>query len=246
VSFNESEKGQQEMVTIRTVLALVISATILCALAVAQQSIKYGMDLVNELRDGAAKGAFGAAHNLGIIYAKGLQGIPKDNIQAYMWFDIATDFTNAHSADMSKPSQSKELAQLQESRRTISKNMTPAQIAEAKQLAIQWKSKHPEFSSTSKVAQRVTPPKPLFTPLAPYTEDARKAGVEGSVTLNCTIHKDGLVDNCKVMKGLGYGLDEAAVRTVITKWRFEPAIYRGEKIDTPAAGIEMTFKLLKK
>jgi outer membrane biosynthesis protein TonB len=49
----------------------------------------------------------------------------------------------------------------------------------------------------------VSPPVSLIQPLPPYTEEARKARVEGIVVLQGIIRKDGSVDTFKVIKGLG-------------------------------------------
>ncbi|MDR0310346.1 MAG: energy transducer TonB [Acidobacteriota bacterium] len=75
-----------------------------------------------------------------------------------------------------------------------------------------------------------------------YTEEGRKAKAEGIVILSATIRKDGTVDNVKIVRGLGYGLDESAVRTVSTRWRFRPATRNGVAIDYPA-NIEVNFAL---
>ena len=95
----------------------------------------------------------------------------------------------------------------------------------------------PGISGTTRQPIVVSQPKP------DYTEDARKAKVEGSVILNATVLKDGTVDNVQVVRGLGHGLDESAIRTVMTKWRFRPATRNGTPIDYPI-NIEVNFALL--
>lgn len=54
-----------------------------------------------------------------------------------------------------------------------------------------------------------------------YTEAARLAGVEGTVVLFAEIAKDGAAENLRVLRSLGYGLDEEAIKAV-RQWRFEP------------------------
>jgi TonB family protein len=83
----------------------------------------------------------------------------------------------------------------------------------------------------------------LQQPKPDYTEEARKARVEGIVILSATIHRDGTVGDIKVVRGLGYGLDESAIRTVMNRWRFRPATRNGQPIDYPA-NIEVGFHLL--
>ncbi|WP_426756895.1 energy transducer TonB [Myxococcus sp. Y35] len=65
----------------------------------------------------------------------------------------------------------------------------------------------------------------------PYPEEARRAGVEGTVTLSITIDHEGRVVAVKILKGPGYGLDEAA-RDAIRRFRFKPAIKGGEPVST--------------
>ncbi|RKH44225.1 energy transducer TonB [Corallococcus sicarius] len=65
----------------------------------------------------------------------------------------------------------------------------------------------------------------------PYPDEARRAGIEGTVTLSITIDADGKVGTVKVISGPGYGLDEAA-RDAIRRFRFKPAIKGGEAVAT--------------
>jgi TonB family protein len=88
----------------------------------------------------------------------------------------------------------------------------------------------------------VTNPVPLIQPLPPYTTEARNARAEGVVVLYAIIRKDGSVDAVKIIKGLGYGLDESAIDTVASKWRFKPGTQHGVPVDV-IANIEVRFKL---
>lgn len=65
----------------------------------------------------------------------------------------------------------------------------------------------------------------------PYPDEARRAGVEGTVTMSITIDLEGRVVKAVVVKGLGYGLDEAA-RNALLRFRFKPAIKNGEPVST--------------
>jgi protein TonB len=88
----------------------------------------------------------------------------------------------------------------------------------------------------------VLPPRVLAQPLPQYTEQARKARVEGIVVLQAVVRKDGTVDSFRVLRGLGYGLDESAINTIATKWRFRPGTLNGQPVDVQA-NIEVAFKL---
>jgi protein TonB len=92
------------------------------------------------------------------------------------------------------------------------------------------------------VGNGVKPPVALLQPLPAYTEEARKARAEGIVLIQAVIRKDGTVDSFKVLRGLGYGLDESAINTIATKWRFRPGTYKGMPVDVQA-NIEVAFRL---
>ena len=63
-----------------------------------------------------------------------------------------------------------------------------------------------------------------------YPEAARRARIQGVVVLECTIGKDGRVQNVKVLRGLPLGLTETAVDAV-NKWRFEPSTLNGKPVE---------------
>jgi len=92
------------------------------------------------------------------------------------------------------------------------------------------------------VGNGVKPPVALYQPLPAYTEEARKARAEGIVLIQAVIRKDGSVDSFRILRGLGYGLDESAINTIATKWRFKPGTYNGVPVDVQA-NIEVSFRL---
>ena len=74
---------------------------------------------------------------------------------------------------------------------------------------------------------------PIFSP------EARKKHIQGTVTMLVTIGVDGLPRDIKLQKGLGYGLDQNAIRA-LEQWRFEPATQNGQAVEKRVA-IEMSF-----
>lgn len=54
-----------------------------------------------------------------------------------------------------------------------------------------------------------------------YPQEAKDAGIEGRVFLSFMVEEGGSITEVKVMKGLGYGCDEEAVRVVsnMPKWK---------------------------
>jgi protein TonB len=57
-----------------------------------------------------------------------------------------------------------------------------------------------------------------------YPPDAERAGVEGKVRLRVALDARGRVSSARVLRGLGHGLDEAAVDALTHRCRFTPAI----------------------
>jgi TonB family protein len=62
----------------------------------------------------------------------------------------------------------------------------------------------------------------LHCPEPPYTDEARRAKLQGNVTLRVLIGADGRAARIQLVKGLGLGLDEQALQAVHS-WRFVPA-----------------------
>jgi TonB family protein len=84
------------------------------------------------------------------------------------------------------------------------------------------------------------PARPIYSPSPEYTKQARKAGIQGSVTLSLTIDTDGHARDVKVLHALGYGLDERAVE-IVQSWKFEPALQDGVPIESKIA-MEIDFR----
>jgi protein TonB len=66
--------------------------------------------------------------------------------------------------------------------------------------------------------------------LAPsYPDAARAAGIEGDVRLELVVGVSGAVESARVVRGIGHGLDEAALRAV-RQFRFAPASKAGHAV----------------
>ncbi len=87
----------------------------------------------------------------------------------------------------------------------------------------------------------VEPPRLLREVKAQYTEDARTRGITGGVVLEIVIRSDGSVGDVKVLRGLGYGLDDRAVAAV-RNWKFSPARRLGTPVDV-IVEVEVEFSL---
>jgi TonB family protein len=63
-----------------------------------------------------------------------------------------------------------------------------------------------------------------------YPQAARDAGVEGKVYVQYIVEQDGTLSDFKVIKGIGYGCDEEAVRVMQAAPRWRPGYQRGRAI----------------
>lgn len=73
----------------------------------------------------------------------------------------------------------------------------------------------------------------LSKPNPVYTDEARKLRIEGEVLVEVVFQSSGQVKTVRVVKGLGHGLDESALRAA-EQIRFKPALQEGHAVDFPA------------
>lgn len=90
-------------------------------------------------------------------------------------------------------------------------------------------------------AHGVTVPQVIFNPEPSFSDEARKAKVQGVVMLYLVVGKDGKPYNIRVGQALGMGLDEKAIEAV-KRWRFKPATLNGEPVATQI-GVQVDFHL---
>ena len=69
-------------------------------------------------------------------------------------------------------------------------------------------------------------PKLLSRPSPTYTDAARAAGISGKVRVEITVDEGGRVVSVRLLQGLGYGLDEAALAAA-RAMTFEAAVRCG-------------------
>jgi len=172
----------------------------------------------NWFKKAAEQGHVAAQTVVGEMFLNG-KGVPRDFVQAYKWLYLVT-------RDGDGPWYSLKM----ELRGDAAAALTSRQIEEIEKEASGWE---PRIN--------VEMPVLLSRPNPPFTETARKERVKGTIVLECTVRKDGKADNFKVLKSLGYGLDESALHTVAEKWSFKPATSYGQPIDYPIQ-IEITFE----
>src|SRR5439155_24126508 len=87
----------------------------------------------------------------------------------------------------------------------------------------------------------LTPPQLIVFSQPPYTPEAFENYIEGTVTLETTVDSEGNVTASRVVKGLGYGLDESALGAA-PSWKFSPALKDGLPVGA-SMQISVEFKL---
>jgi TonB family protein len=85
-----------------------------------------------------------------------------------------------------------------------------------------------EGREPAEVRGAIQPPKKLKNVSPEYPEDARKAGLQGVVVLECTIDTEGRVTKVDFLKG-PVPLKEPAVKAV-EKWRYSPTLLDGRAV----------------
>jgi TonB family protein len=100
-------------------------------------------------------------------------------------------------------------------------------------------SAQPSVAAVTKPIER--PVEIVFKPTPEYTDEARSARIEGTVSLELEFTAAGDVRVLRVVRGLGHGLDEAAQRAAV-RMRFKPAQSDGRPVDSRAT-VHITFRL---
>ncbi len=80
-----------------------------------------------------------------------------------------------------------------------------------------------------------------YKPNPVYTDEARNLKLEGEVLLEVNFAANGQLHVNRVVRGLGHGLDEAAVAAA-NKMRFKPALRNGQATDSTAI-VHVVFQL---
>jgi protein TonB len=75
-----------------------------------------------------------------------------------------------------------------------------------------------------------------------YPAQARRMGIEGKVFIEFIVDKDGSITEVTVMKGIGGGCDEEALRVIKAAPKWKPGKQRGQPVKVKMV-VPITFKL---
>jgi protein TonB len=98
------------------------------------------------------------------------------------------------------------------------------------------------YNDVFSMSSVTTRPQILSRPVPGYTDEARRAQIEGQVKLSVVLSASGTISEIKVIRGLGYGLDEKAVEAA-KELRFVPAQKDGHTVSVRVF-LEFKFSLL--
>jgi protein TonB len=96
-------------------------------------------------------------------------------------------------------------------------------------------------AATAKCDEPMKKPRPTSISQPAYTPEARSANIAGKVRVEITVDDTGHVTKVRVLEGLGYGLDEAAIASARAA-TFEPGTLCG-KATTATFTVAMRFTL---
>jgi TonB family protein len=88
----------------------------------------------------------------------------------------------------------------------------------------------------------IVPPRVIEKSAPDYTEEARRARLEGTVLLTFVVDEDATLHDVHVTRSLGLGLDEQALEA-IHHWQFSPGTKDGQPIRV-LTRLEMSFRML--
>ena len=101
---------------------------------------------------------------------------------------------------------------------------------------------HPKSATRQPGSGASTPVEITFTPKPDYTDEGRKQKINGEVRLEVLFRSDGQIHVVRVLQGLGYGLDEEAVKAA-QQIKFKPALHEGQPVDSMAQ-VHIIFELI--
>ena len=97
----------------------------------------------------------------------------------------------------------------------------------------------------SKVGNAVFPPAALNHVEARYSDEARIKHIEGVCLISVIVDAQGMPQNARVIRSLGYGLDEKAIEAV-KKYKFKPAMKDGKTPVPVMITVQVNFRLYER
>lgn len=93
-----------------------------------------------------------------------------------------------------------------------------------------------------RIGDGVEPPKLIHKVEPQYTKEASEAKIQGTLIMRIVVTADGHLQDIRIIKGLGSGLDQKAIEAVL-QWKFKPGMLKGKPVPVEAT-VEMNFRLI--
>ena len=172
------------------------------------------------------------------------QLLPGEDADGYIMFHALRDGIEPESLSVESDQQScaRDLHQPEPITFTITNTQHGLTIASETHPQSQRVTSTPAPSEAAEPASPTTEPIAIATPDVTYTDDARRARLEGEVQFRVTVGTDGQVHDIQPLNHHGMGLDEQAV-AALQEWRFKPAT-RGGKPVPQTIIVNMSFRLI--
>lgn len=123
------------------------------------------------------------------------------------------------------------------------KDGTPVPVTVEVEISFALRDREPRLGSPEvyTIGDGVTSPRLVKQVRPTYTAEAKQAGIQGNVTMDCVVLPDGTVGDVRVTKKLDPDLDEEAIKT-LRQWRFRPGQKDGKSVPVQVF-VEMSFTL---
>jgi TonB family protein len=99
-----------------------------------------------------------------------------------------------------------------------------------------------EDLAVPRVGGHISAPVALIIPIAAYTDEARREGIQGEAMITVIVDAQGMPQNPRVVRPLPAGLNETALEAV-RKYRFKPAMKDGKTPVPVMVTIAVNFRL---
>jgi TonB family protein len=99
----------------------------------------------------------------------------------------------------------------------------------------------PKYKNSMGAGAYDTPPVAIHWQEAEFSDEARRKGITGVVTITLLVGTDGLPTDLQVVKSVGAGLDEK-VLDAVSKYRLKPAMKDGNPVPARIT-IQVSFQL---
>ncbi len=96
-------------------------------------------------------------------------------------------------------------------------------------------------AEVSRVGDDVGAPVPTYKPEPTYTDKARLVKRQGAAVLCIVVNPHGDVEQARIVRPLGLGLDQSALHTV-RSWKFKPATRNGKPVPVRVM-VEVSFRM---